>query len=95
MAAELTSEDVEYIVPDGYAAIVRDVDVSSAGDENTNWGLAVVGGATFAGGSFTSIGAAQYQQWRGRQVVNPGETLVAFADGSRSIMVSGYLLTLP
>ena len=87
----------EYTVPEGYRAIVRDAD---------SWHEAGGTGADYIYLSVTSIGGAFWYQtfddsnwvsWRGRQVINEGEQLVAQGNSEvpMSVMVSGYLLTLP
>lgn len=82
-------------VPTGYIAIVRDLDVYSAGGDLINWTLSVNSVATFAAGQFTIEALGQVGQWRGRQVMVAGELLVYQSDGSTDGLVSGYLLTLP
>ena len=84
-----------YTVPDGYVAVVRDLDVWSGGGAMINWQLAVNEIAKFAAGQFTIESLAQTAQWRGRQVLNAGEFLVFSSDGALDGMISGYLLTLP
>lgn len=84
-----------FTVPMGYVAVVRDADIYSGGGALTNWVLSVNLVAHFAAGQFTIEALAQTAQWRGRQVLNPGEFLVFAADGSTDGMVSGYLLALP
>lgn len=81
-----------YEVPDGYVAIVRDLDVWSGGGAMINWQLAVNTVAKFAAGQFTVESIAQTAQWRGRQVVQAGEFLVFSSDGPTDGLVSGYLL---
>src|SRR5215475_13295339 len=80
-----------YTVPAGYVAIVRDADVWSGGGAMINYQLAVNGVAKFWAGQFTILSIAQVGQWRGRQVVMPGEFLVFSSDGATDGMVSGYL----
>jgi len=82
-------------VPTGYVAVVRDADIYSGGGAIINWVLSVNTIAHFAAGEFTIEAVAQTAQWRGRQVLNPGEFLVFASDGATDGMVSGYLLSLP
>lgn len=82
-----------FVVPTGYVAIVRDLDVWSGGGAMINWQLAVNGIAKFAAGQFTVESLAQVATWRGRQVINAGEQLVFQSDGPTDGLVSGYLLT--
>lgn len=84
-----------YVVPTGYVAVVRDADVYSAGGEIINWRLGVNTVAIFAAGAFTIIAEAQTAEWRGRQVLEPGDELYFQSDGPTDGLVSGYLLGLP
>lgn len=85
-------EPPSYTVPDGQIAVVRDLDVWSGGGAMINWELAVNTVAKFAAGQFTVESVAQVAQWRGRQVLYAGESLVFSSDGPTDGMVSGYLL---
>lgn len=82
-------------VPTGYVAIVRDIDVLSHGGAMINWVVSVNGIADFAAGQFTIEALNQTGEWRGRQVMNPGEQLVFQSDGPTDGLISGYLLPLP
>lgn len=84
-----------FTVPTGYVCVVRDADIYSAGGALTNFVLSVNTIAHFFAGAFTIEATAQVAQWRGRQVVNPGEILVFASDGPTDGLVSGYLLALP
>lgn len=84
-----------YTVPAGYVVVVRDADIYSGGGSIIDWTLSVNGVARFAAGQFTVESIAQTAEWRGRQILNPGELLVFAADGATDGMVSGYLLPLP
>jgi hypothetical protein len=84
-----------YVVPSGYVAVVRDADVYSFGGAMTNFKLGVNGIANFWAGQFTIIAEAQVAQWRGRQVLMPGEELLFESDEPTDGLVSGYLLGLP
>lgn len=81
-----------YVVPTGYRAIVRDVDVWSGGGAMINFQLAVNSVAKFWAGQFTVESIAQVAQWRGRQVLNAGDELVFSSDGPLDGLISGYLL---
>lgn len=83
-----------YVVPAGYVAVVRDADVWSGGGAMINYQLAVNTIAKFWAGQFTIIAEAQVAQWRGRQVLYPGEVLVFSSDGALDGMISGYLLSV-
>lgn len=82
-------------VPDGYVAIVRDVDVVSGGGAMINWVWGLNGIAKIGGGQFTIEALNQFQTWRGRQLANAGEFIYAQSDGPTDGAISGYLLTLP
>lgn len=82
-------------VPTGYTCVVRDADVWSGGGAMINFQLAVNTIAKFWATQFTVESIAQSAQWRGRQVLNAGEFLVASSDGPTDGMVSGYLLKNP
>lgn len=86
-----------YTVPAGYRAIVRDVDAYNApGGADTDYVFVYV---NEVGGAFMyqHFAGVPWVGWRGRQVVNEGETITVGGNSEslQSIMVSGYLLTLP
>jgi hypothetical protein len=86
-----------YTVPDGYRAVLRDVDgFIDAYSGLTALAIDGVGGATIAYWSVAS-GTFQTIQWRGRQVFNPGDIIGFLQTGADpvSVSASGYLLTLP
>lgn len=81
------------VVPDGKVMIVRDVDLVPvvAGEGAIELGVNGVGFFFSWDGSATP---AQPIQWRGRQVVNSGETLTGFETTGQEVFmyISGYLL---
>lgn len=89
--------NVGYTVPEGYRAVLRQVDVAcatGAGDnrlfflENPQGGIIWIAEAN----------PEEYfsDQWQGRQVFNPGDIMTFNpAEGAWDVMGSGYLLTLP
>lgn len=90
-----------YTVPDGFRAVVRDIDVfdGSVTGDNVFQAISDALGQTFAfwrspltGGS---LNAGSWFGWRGRQVFFPDDTITFFADSGLDVTVSGYLLTLP
>lgn len=87
---------VAYTVPDGYTAIVRDVDLFCG-----NQLVAPTCYMTSATPDtwFYAEGASETSQWfgwRGRQVFGPGETFgCEVTDGNFDVSVNGYLLTEP
>lgn len=86
-----------YTVPDGFVAILRDLDSYIGTPAGTN-GLYLEGDAGQAiWWSEATIGQSQYASWRGRQVLNAGETFSVRADvgslDAYDVTVSGYLLS--
>lgn len=89
---------VQYMVPAGVVAVVRDVDAyigTPAGLNNLYLHGAL--GQTIWWTSAT-IGESQYSSWRGRQVYQEGEIVEVEADvgllDAYDVTVSGYLLTI-
>jgi hypothetical protein len=95
LAIALGEEDGAYVVPDGYVAVVRDIDCWSEGGAMINWRVSIDGDPAFAGGQFTIESLDQFQTWRGRVVVSAGENIQTSTDGPRGIVVGGYLLLNP
>lgn len=81
-----------YTVPVGYVAVVRDADIYSGGGAMTNFEMYVDEFAKFWAGQFTIESIPQAAQWRGRQVLYPGQILVFQSDEPTDGLVSGYLL---
>jgi hypothetical protein len=88
--------EYEYSVPAGYLAIIRDVDVF--------WRPTTLGGALTILNQVTAAiwystnaeNTAQWQGWRGRQVIPAAGTFaVNILAGTCDVTVSGYLLSLP
>ena len=84
-----------YTVPDGQIIVVRDLDVWSGGGAIINWQMGINAIAKFAAGQFTVESVAQTAQWRGRQILYPGEELYFQSDGPTDGAASGYLLSGP
>lgn len=82
-----------FVVPNGYVAVVRDLDVYSGGGSIIDWQLEIAGVCKIAAGQFTVESLPQTAQWRGRQILEPGEALGFSSDGATDGAVSGYLLT--
>lgn len=85
--------DLVYTVPPGFVAIVRDADLHN----NDTFGASffmqgALGQAIWlATRDITDTG---YYSWRGRQVLEAGETLTAhIASGTWDVTISGYLLS--
>jgi hypothetical protein len=85
-----------YTVPAGFVAVIRDVD-TYASSEFSAAQVFLEGHLGQALWAWTAgLGQESYGSWRGRQVINAGETFglrfnISEADGT----CSGYLLTLP
>ena len=84
------------VVPDGVRMIIRDVDAVEVGG-STPAQLVWQGpaGNQLWWATRSAAGAAEFFQWRGRQVFNPGESVIfSVVSGTWDIQVSGYELTL-
>lgn len=81
-----------YVVPLGYVAILRDIDVYSGGGSIIDWHAGINEVCIVAAGQFTVESLPQTLTWRGRQVVNPGEAIYFASDGATDGAISGYLL---
>jgi hypothetical protein len=86
-----------YTVPAGYVAILRDIDGFTSVTPVTSLQLTVTGlTAILIPDPGSSPGPVQ---WRGRLVMNAGETVACIAPGRTgglyNLCVSGYLLTVP
>ena len=82
-----------YVVPVGFVAIVRDLDVWSGGGAMIDWEMTLFGSTHIAAGQFTVESLPQTAQWRGRQVVMPGEIIAFQSTGPTDGAICGYLLT--
>jgi hypothetical protein len=87
---------VSFVVPAQFRAIVRDIDVYSGASAFSRTVNAVGGaGQTFWQHQYQPTDQDS-QQFRGRVVLNQGETLTITVSGDVcDITVSGYLLTIP
>lgn len=89
------SQSFDYTVPDGYVAVVRDLQVRL--DEQSSGACYVYitpSDATILQVTSGSEGGAQ-KQWSGGVVLNAGDVLVALFSTSAfaSVVASGYLLS--
>jgi hypothetical protein len=86
-----------YSVPNGYVAIVRDVDsfIGTPAGLNSLYLHGALGQAIWW--TEATVGQSQYASWRGRQVYFEGEDIEVEADvgitDGYDVTVSGYLLT--
>lgn len=85
-----------YACPEGFVALISTIDVYI--------GIVTDGGNfTAAAGSLVtvfwsqgySVPGEQYSAWRGKCVLQPGESLYVSGDGEFACSVAGDLLTLP
>lgn len=89
------SSSVTYTVPDGYVAIVRDVDVYIDGEiiATTYYLVDDATDGTFAWTESPSEGNPGLYSWRGRQVFEPGTSFTFNSGGTCDVRISGYLLS--
>lgn len=95
MAGIASPLSIEYTIPDGLTAIVRDVDVLFLGDTaGSSFSLQELASGSFIAHS-EALPAGTMYSWRGRQVVPQTIIIQASSTGSAlvSVRVSGYLLT--
>jgi hypothetical protein len=85
-----------YGVPSGYVLVVVAIDVYWGSEVFVPSGRVLgAAGQVFAVWQGAAL-AANIMQWRGRHVMNAGETLTVSVDnGNADVSVSGYLLSLP
>ena len=88
-----------FVVPDGYACVLRDLDFfwQSLTETGTALGgfYVVTSSLPVLWGEIPALVNTPYP-WRGRQILNPGELIEIFvSEIGWSFAASGYLLTLP
>lgn len=92
-----TNGQTLYTVPAGFVVVVRDLEVynfSSSAIVQVQVQLGVSGSTSGVLAFVNNVASQVCAQWKGRAVVNAGESLVAFSTGSSfSMLVSGYLLS--
>lgn len=84
-----------YTVPEGFVAVVRDVEVLHVSSDSGTFSIYDQSpGPAAATFWFVSVDDLTWAQWRGRAVLNPGDELSASVSdgGSYQAFVSGYLL---
>jgi len=83
------------VCPPSMTVVIRDIDVfQAAGEVDGYYVLNSPAGAAFAFAEFSGSGA-QFSSWRGRQVLQPGETANYSSANPTYVVISGYLLSLP
>lgn len=82
--------------PSGVKIVLRDIDVrEESGGAPTTLLVNGPAGGSFWAAQRTTAGELGFFQWRGRQVVNPGESVEFIPlSGTWSVWASGYELTL-
>lgn len=88
------SGDHALTVPSGEVWVIRDIDVYA--DDFAPAEFYFIGASTQTIAYWQSSGAStpSTYQWRGRQVFEPGETIILRATNAADVTMSGYRLTL-
>jgi hypothetical protein len=96
LGSYLPTSPVEYTVPDDFVAVLRCADVWYDGAVGGGTAAIVVSSIGYLMECLPTGGTPETFTWRGRQVLNAGET-VYFSDNVEhfSVLLSGYLLSLP
>lgn len=96
-AISLTGAAVSYIVPDGFIAIVRSIQMFYFGGPSAGFGLVQAGGVLATLAYLNNVHGNDYLSVEMRAVVDASEPIkVSCSTGNAcSFYVSGYLLTLP
>jgi len=84
-----------FLVPDGFKAIVRDIDACDFTPGGATIEAGIGDGGVFWIYTWPAEIVGGWQGWRGRVVLEPGEQLVLNASASLDMVASGYLLSLP
>ena len=83
------------VCADGYVMVLRDLDVFYNGLLEASVHMEGSVGQTIYYNGFAAGGNPQYASWRGRQVLNAGESVTIVCDQAQDVSLSGYLLTTP
>lgn len=89
------SNPLSYVVPAGHVVVVRCIDAFSAvltGNE-LFVELHAVPAVVFFQASW-AINETGWRNWRGRQVFEAADELLAFSNDALDVYISGYLLTV-
>lgn len=95
LAALGLNGSLPYTVPGDVRAVLRDLDAYYNGLVEASIHLEGSLGQTIWYNGFSAGGNPQYASWRGRQVLDPGDTLTVTTDQAIDVTISGYLLSLP
>jgi hypothetical protein len=93
-AAAGLNGSLAYTVPEGNVAVLRDVDVYAAGVDGGFFRVIGSAGQTIDYWEFGGEDTAATHQWRGREVLSPGETLTFSTTSPMDVTASGYLLVV-
>jgi len=95
LAAGGSALELDYLVPAGKVAVIRDICVGST-DGAAGYAVAVAIGGVPVHEAILAAGAGQTDHWDGRAVANAGETIECYKlRAAATCIVSGYLLTAP
>lgn len=86
---------VTFTCPTGFVAVLRDLDTFYAGLLVATARLIGSEGQTIWANAFAGGSEPEYASWRGRQVLEVGETCSLDSSGATDMTLSGYLLTTP
>lgn len=92
-ANQLVSSDVAFLVPGGFVAVVRRIDISQVAPGGFTCQVGIGGAANFFAVAMGLTPDVSWAWWDGRQVVNAGEQIVAHGVGTGDVVCSGYLLS--
>ena len=86
-----------YVVPDGFRGVLRDVDVACVtGDVDERLFYLFCPSPNLMWTATAPSSTPFFAQWRGRQVLNPGDRITFDPQvGAWDVAASGYLLELP
>jgi len=85
----------EYVVPDGYTAVVRDFDAYYGGSLSAEQVFLVGSADQIVWQVSWAINEAGWRGFRGRQVYYTGETIAVYGTDVMDLTASGYLLLSP
>lgn len=87
--------DAGFLVPDGFVAVVRDIDAVAPAGAGAQIYAGIGGSSEFWTYQWTVVATADWRSWRGRVVIPGGGQLVIHTDAPVDVIACGYLLTAP
>jgi hypothetical protein len=87
--------DAAFLVPDGYIAVVRDIDAVAFIGAGATLEAGIGGGTVFWAYTWSVVAVVDWRSWRGRVVLSAGQQLVIHTDAAVDVYAGGYLLTAP